>query len=115
MSESDFKPDLELTHLPQYTGTDEYHGVMGANVTDGIAYLMENGYSWLVTDALVILKMKLKRHEFVSIKFYVESATVIYEDGNGGKLHTQQYETTNATQNLELFYTDGVLLLAQEY
>ena len=50
--------DLELKELNQFHGTERYTNVLGANVTDGVVYIMKCGYSWFVTDMLVIVKSK---------------------------------------------------------
>lgn len=107
----------DLPGLEQFYGTEQYHNVMGVNVTDGIMYIMENGYSWFVTDMLVILKMKLKDAEFCSVKLKLSDggAKAIIDDGNDNVLYTQDYELTDAERELTLFFTDGVLMLSGEY
>ena len=54
------KEDLELKELANYRESDHYYNVMGVNITDGVGYVMQNGYSWAITDAIVVLKMKPK-------------------------------------------------------
>ena len=91
---------------------------MGVYVTDGIIYLMENGYSWFVTDAIAVIRYKLRNQEFLSINLKVRDgkAVMIITDGNKKRLYTQKYEWTNAKINeLKLFYVDGVLMLSSEY
>ena len=110
--------DLNLLALGQFTGTEAYHNIMGVNCTDGVAYIAQNWYSWVVADALVILKMKLKDKDFVSVKLKIfedKKCVILYEDGNGNVLFKQNYEYTNCTQDVVLFYTDNVLMLAGEY
>ncbi|GAG90306.1 unnamed protein product, partial [marine sediment metagenome] len=46
--------DRELKDLGQFTGTTQYYRVFGVNVTDGVKYVMDNGYAWLVTDAIAV-------------------------------------------------------------
>lgn len=112
---------IDLPDLPYYTGSDEYQNVMGVQATQGIVYLMKNGYSWFVTDSIVSLKMKpkLRSQPFVSIKLKVNTekstAIVNFEDGNDKKLYSQTYGYTDAKTDLILFYTNGVLMLASEY
>lgn len=108
---------LDLDNLEQYYGSENYHNVMGVNVTDGIKYIMNNGYSWVVTDAIVICKMKLKKHNFISIKLNVDNkkAIVEYTDGNTNVLYSQKYEYTDARKNIKMYFTDNVLMLANEY
>jgi hypothetical protein len=117
------KQDLELKALECFCGTQEYHNVLGANVTDGVRYIMENGYSWFVTDSIVIIKMKPKLYReagnFLQVKLTrtpeTERAVITIDDGNEKILHTQKIEYTNAKRDLKLFFIDGVLMLAGEY
>jgi len=39
------KPDLELKALNEFIGTQNYYRYMGVLLTDGVKYIMENGYS----------------------------------------------------------------------
>ena len=109
--------DLTLKDLPQFRGTERYYEVMGANITDGVKYIMDNGYGWVVTDAIVICQMKLKRHPFIAISLRVKhnKATIEYTDGNYKVLFKQEYEYTNAKEDLTLFFIDNVMLLSGEY
>ena len=109
--------DTKLSELQQFTGTQHYHSVMGVNVTDGVAYVMENGYSWFVTDMLVILRMKLSSEEFCSVKLKLDGtkAKAVIENGNGKILYEQAYDFTDAKKEITLFYTDNVLMLNSEY
>lgn len=110
--------DLELKEIDQFSGTENYYKVMGADCTDGVIYLMQNGYSWVVTDALVICRMKLKGHEFVAVHLEVnnDKAKITYTDGNSKVLFQQKYKHTNAgVKELMLFYTNNVLMLSGEY
>jgi hypothetical protein len=81
---------------------------------------MRNGYSWLVTDACVILNghKKVRNEEFVAVKLQLPgdgTNKVVYDDGNGNVLYTQKYELTNAKMEFTMYYTDGVLMLSGEY
>ena len=109
----------ELKELSQFNGTEQYYNVLGANVTDGVAYIMENGYSWLVTDFIVVAKMNknLKNKAFLSIalKLDGDKAKMLVTDGNKKTLYTQDYEYTTAKTELKLFFTDNVLMLTGEY
>lgn len=109
--------DLQLKELELHSGTSAYHNIMGIDVTDGVIYTMKNGYSWFITDAISILRLKLKGQEFVSVKLKVnnEEAVVIYDDGNGNVLHKQEYKYTDAKKDVTLFYTNDVLMLSNEY
>lgn len=111
--------DLELKELNQFSGKENYYKVLGANVTDGIGYIMENGYSWLVTDFIVVAKMlpELKKEEFLCIEFKLKDSQgiMIVTDGNDKVLYIQEYKYTNVKRELKLFFTDNVLMLAGEY
>ena len=113
--------DLDLEMLPEFYGTQHYYNVMGILVTDGIKYIMENGYSWFVTDAIVLIKMKkrLKNQDFLSIRLKTDreakTAMMIIDDGNDKVLYKQKYTYTDAKRDLTLFYCDNVLMLASEY
>ena len=109
--------DLELKELEQFYGTESYHNVMGMNCTDGVAYIMKNGYSWFVTDAIAVIITKLRNEGFLSIKLNVkdEKADMLITDGNNKELYKQHYKWTNAKRNVELYYMDGVMMLTREY
>jgi hypothetical protein len=118
--------DLELKALHQFNGTTKYYEYIGMNVTDGIVYIMNNGYSWLVSDAIftiyfdIRIKEHLKKDKFLVIKLKVnrenKTAKVTFEDGNNNVLVYHIYDYTDAkVDELVLFYVDGVLMLANEY
>lgn len=110
--------ELELEQLEQYRGTEKYIGVLGANVTDGVAYVMESGYSWFVTDFLAVRKTgKMLGQEFLAVKLVVDGskAKMVVTDGNEKVLYTQKYDYTDAKRNITLYFTDNVLLLEGEY
>jgi len=122
------KPDLELKALDSYCGTQSYYRYMGVLLTDGVKYLMENGYSWFVTDAIAVIVAhpKIRRHlqedDFLTIKLKLNkdedgytTADMIITDGNDTQLYRQHYDLTDAKRELKLFYTGNVLMLASEY
>jgi hypothetical protein len=100
---------------------------LGFNVTDGIKYVMDNGYSWLVTDTLALIRTRkmLRAERFLSIKFKVtvgqrsRVGDLEISDGDKGPgpiiYHKQHYEYTTARRDLTFYFQDGVLLLAGEY
>lgn len=108
------------TELEQYNGTQGYtKGWLGVLMTDGVTYLMTQ-HGWMVTDICSIVKVhpEVKNQEFVSVKVNVlnKQAKISYGDGNGTVLYTQEYVFTDAPEGkTQLFYTDGVLMLASEY
>jgi hypothetical protein len=111
--------DLKLRHLSEFVGTESYHIVLGTRVTDGIVYLLNNGYSWFVTDSLSVIKCRpdLRTQAFLAIKLKVgnSEANLIIEDGNDRVLYRQRYTWTDAQRDLILFYENGVLLLSSEH
>jgi len=113
--------DLTLKDLNQYYGTEQYHNVMGVNVTDGINYIIQNGYSWFVTDFISLVKHEsIKEQEFLSIKLKLnthgnKTALMEITDGNENILYTQRYDYTNAKRELNLYFINEVLLLSGEY
>lgn len=116
--------DLELKQLEQFTGTERYHkGFMGVLLTDGVAYIMQAGYGWFVTDFSVVAKSvpALKAEPFLCVKLCLNTgekkvkARMIVTDGNDKVLYTQPYEYTDAKRELKMFYTDNVLMLDNEY
>jgi len=120
------EPDLELRDLSQYHGTLQYHNVMNTNVTDGIIYIMNNGYSWFVTDALAVIKLPpkklkeyLRKDYFLSITLELKNgeADLKITDGNYNVLYRQHYTVTDAKRELKLFYDAraNVLMLSGEY
>jgi len=49
------------------------------------------------------------------LKLDGDKGKMIVTDGNDNKIYTQDYEWTNAKEELDLFYTNKVLLLSGEY
>ena len=122
------KPDLQLKDLNQFTGTDHYYRYMGLLITDGIAYIMKNGYGWFVSDAVAVIiahkkiREYLRENTFLTIKLKInkdkdgnKTADMIITDGNETTLYTQHYDLTDAERELTLFYDNGVLMLSNEY
>jgi hypothetical protein len=120
--------DLELKNLNHYYATQGYFNVLGINVTDGVLYIMRNGYSWFVTDAISVIvanpkvRKYLEGETFLSVKLKLNKdkegfpvADMVIDDGNGNVLYKQHYDITDAKRELTLFYDDGVLMLSGEY
>lgn len=115
--------DLYLSKLEHFTGSTEYYNVMGVLVTDGIKYIMENGYSWFVTDAIVVIKhnKKIQRYlskdDFLVVRLKLKDSEAILEidNGNGLLLYRRVYWYTDAKRELKLYYSNNVLCLAGEY
>jgi len=111
--------DLELKRLEDFHGTEEYHEAwLGVVATDGVKYVMENGYSWIVTDSISAIKTELADQRFLVVKLILlpgKKARMIIDDGNGSVLCTQEYDYTDAKRELKLYYTDEVIMLPGEY
>jgi hypothetical protein len=110
--------DLTLTDLSQFYGTENYYKCLNALLTDGVKYVMDNGYSWFITDFIVVAKMKLRNQEFLSITLKLlenDKAKMIITDGNGKILYTQEYKFTTAKRELNFYFADNVMMLTSEY
>jgi len=109
--------DLYLRDINSYTGSEKYYNVLGIYVTDGVKYIMDNGYSWFVTDAIAVIRAKLKNEGFltVALKNQSDMATMEITDGNGHVFYRQEYKWSDAKRNLTLFYADNILMLSGEY
>jgi len=112
-----YEPDLYLRDIDSYIGSEKIYNVMGVYVTDGVKYIMENGYSWFVTDAIAVIRAKLKNKDFLAIKLTVKNNKAMMEitDGNDHIFYRQEYKWSDAKRNLTLFYVDNVLMLSGEY
>ena len=114
------KEDLELRELDNYIGTEQYHRIyLGAIATDGVKYIMDNGYSWFVTDAISIIKYKFAREAFLTAELRVNkensTADMVITDGDGHILYRQHYIYTDAQRDITLYYTGKVIMLSGEY
>jgi hypothetical protein len=118
------QPDLELRHLEQFNGTENYYPHLGVFLTDGVRYIMLNGYNWFVNDAVITIRLhpKIRRHirndDFLVVELKLNgdgSADMIISDGDYQELYRQHYQYTDARRELKLYYTGNVLMLAQEY
>lgn len=113
--------NLELLGIENFIGTEHYfNGYMGVKYTDGVYYISQNGYSWLVTDCIAVIKTnsKISREAFLSIKLKVnedKTAVMTIDDGNNNILYTQEYNYTDAKRDLNLYFMNDVLMLNSEY
>jgi len=112
--------DLLLKDIGHFHGTEKYHaGYLGVNLTDGVAYIVDNGYSWFVTDFIATARTipKLLKEPFLTADLTVDNgkATMRVTDGNNTTLYTQNYTYTDAKTSVKLFYADNVLMLSGEY
>ncbi len=115
------QPDLELKDLGQFIGTQQYYSVFGVRVTDGVKYVMDNGYAWLVTDSIAVIrcKPKVRREPFLVVELKVNleehTAKMVISDGNDNELHSQEYTFTDAKRDVTLWCENGVMILPSEH
>ena len=113
--------DKSLKDLDSFNGTIDYtnSGLYRTKLTDGVVYIMSNGYSWFVTDVLAVIETKeiLKNEPFLSIKLKLENdkGKMIITNGNNKVFYTQDYDYTDAQKELQLYWTNEVLMLSREY
>ena len=126
-----------MLNLNGFTGTAQYYFnpfFKPIKYTDGIKFLSDNKASWLVTDtqAVLLYNPEVKRgyedEGFICIKWKFEQtengttrATATYTDGNDNIFYIQSYEETDFLKHyvteseLNLYYTNEVLMLSSEY
>lgn len=111
--------DLELKKLDMFYGTENYYKFfLNTLITDGVKYVCDNGYSWLVSDAVSVIKTKKLNEDFLVIRLKLDGqggAEMIIDDGNGNVLYRQRYSYTNAKRELKLFYSSNVVMLSNEW
>jgi len=117
--ESSFKPDLDLKGLNGFYGTQQYYNVLGIKITDGVKYIMDNGYAWFVTDSIAVIQgvAKVKAEPFLVVRLKrvgEDEADLIIDDGNKNVLYKQHYDFTDAKRDLKLYCEYGVLMLPSE-
>jgi hypothetical protein len=110
--------------LSNFYGSENwfYNPLFGKAITytDGVKFISDRGCGWMVTDILAVVKLepKVKREEFVSIKFQKSpdgAAVISYEDGNGGKLYSQKYDATDCpVDEINFYFENNVLMLVGE-
>jgi len=93
----------------------------GLLYSDGVKYIMDNGYAWFVTDALSVIcygPRRVKQEPFLVIKLTVDPKTrearMTMDDGNGKIKYRQKYCYTDAKVELVLWYQNGLLYLPSE-
>jgi len=119
--------DLYLKEVSHYSnGTDHIYRdrLTGLKFSDGVKYIAENGYSWFISDALAVIKLKpkVRAESFLTVKLNLHpsnKASLTVDDG--GKygespkiLHRQHYEWTDAKVEITLFYENDLLFLPSE-
>jgi len=121
-----------MLNLNGFTGTEQYYFnpfFKPIKYTDGIKFLSDNKASWLVTDTQAVLlynpevKEGYEQEGFICVKWKFEGnkAQATYTDGNENILFIQDYEYTDFLKHyvteseLNLYYTNEVLMLSSEY
>ena len=118
--------DKKLTELSKFYGSTHYYTIpmFKSKITEGVKYIMDNGYAWFVTDALAIIDYKLsEKYEFLVVELKVDrkNKTAImrikYDDGRKIRVvFKQRYSYTDAEVDyLKLYWVDGILMLNYEY
>lgn len=105
--------------LANFYGSENIYRYMGGvKFTDGVKFLMDNDAHWLCSDAMIVCAMvpKVRREEFVHIEARVKDGAciVVYGDGNGKVLHTQEYDSTDLPCNVDFYYENGTFMLVGE-
>ena len=111
--------DRQLKELDGFHGTNRYHKVVAFTdivATDGVAYVVENGYHWFVNDALIAITEKLRNEEFLVVRLRLSppAARMEITDGDGKVMYTQDYSITDAEVPVEFYVTNKVALLPGE-
>ena len=122
--------DLYLKDLGNYSnGTDQIYKdrLTGIKYSDGVKYIMANGYAWFISDALAVIKVKpkVRVESFLTVKLNIlpedspHRASLTIDDGgkNGNSpkiLHRQYYDWSDAKVSIKLFYENGILMLPDE-
>lgn len=114
--------DLELKKLDFFSGSENYYRCMGVLITDGVKYVAENGYAWLVIDAISKIKFdkKLRNEDFISIKLEIPKegeAVVIFKNADGKVIKKEKYKYSNVKREFKMYYdrASNVLMLSGEY
>jgi len=112
--------DLTLKDINNFHYTTRYFKMYNFLITDGVKYLCDNGYFWLVSDALIAIN-SFKLHDksyFLSVHLELKGdnkAVMRIEDGNYNVLYEQKYSYTDAQKNIEFYVIDYIAVLPSEY
>ena len=116
---------LTTNALRTFTGTEHwYRHPLARNVlyTDGARYVAEQGGAYWLLDAIAFAQkavVAVAAVEFQLWKLTVQvdrSARLICEDGNGGIVFSKAIDYTDfPLPEIDLYFTDGVILLPGEY
>lgn len=117
---------LTAGELSQFTGTDNWYKhplAPGITYTDGVKYMAEKAGAYWLLDQIAIpqrYESKLKAHPFQVWKLRRDTdgpgAELIVEDGNDNVIQRQRIDCTDfPLLEIDLWFTDNVILLPSEY
>ncbi len=111
--------DLELKNIGQYYGSETLYQSRWGRYTEGVKYVMDNGYAWFVNDALIAINSKPSLHGQPFLVIWLKlkegpTAYMVIDDGNGHILYTQDYVMTDAKVPVKLYYENRVMMLPGE-
>jgi len=111
---------LNYATLNGFTGSETIYQqpMFKTKYTEGVKFLGDS-VNWLLTDILAQLDYnpKLRGNSFVAIKIKPAIGQIVYTDGDDTEIEIQEYGIMDGLDNqrINLFATDGVLMLAREY
>lgn len=115
---------LTKADLAQFTGTEQWHrNHITGNIlyTDGVQHVAEAGGAyWLIYEIVFAQSIaEVAQEPFQTWKLQVHgdhTANLICEDGNSGRVFSKRIEFTDfPLAEIEIFFTDNVMLLPSEY
>jgi len=110
--------------LRQFTGSEHWYRhalVPGITFTDGVHYLADKAECFWLLDKVATnqLRPEIRREEFQVWKLRVaddKTAMLTAEDGNGNEIHSEKLDWTDfPLSEIDLWFTDNVILLPSEY
>ena len=115
--------ELKSEDLGQFTGTENwYRHAINRNLTytDGVRFVAEHGGAyWLIDEiALAQSRKEVRAEEFQHWTLKVANHTAVLScgDGNGNTVYSQAISFTDfPLPSVSFYYTDGVLMLPNEY
>ena len=114
---------MTKSDLQQFTGTENYYRhILGGKFTDGVKYLADKaGAYWLIDVVFSYQKRSIReKYPFQTWKLieHGNGVLVMGEDGNDFRFVHQKIGYSDFPRELlpiELFLTNGVLMLPSEY
>ena len=115
---------LRHADLRQFTGSERWYRHPLARkmlYTDGAQYVAEHGGAYWLLDAIAFAQAipAVAAEEFQLWTLVVRpdrTAILACEDGNGKRVHRQEIPFTDfPLDEIKLYFTDGVILLPDEY